>query len=392
MHLSDRVDLVTHVQRRVVRGELFPFQRDGDFGEPVHLHHGLARPEIPVAGEGFTRQGLLFDIGSVNGEWQRHRQTPVPRARWWLAGAVIAAGLALSLHETVVTLGVSVWSWSLVQAVRTRAVGWKVTAMGLTVLALTSILLVGTLPQLELLRSYITVLKKPNFVYLEYWFAHPAGVLFGVVASGWALIAAITTQSRLLRERLLYVLIIIASTLPVFIWFINRYPSFNYSSFLLPIVLCVMILGAAILLYSIPNLLARLIVGSCLILGAVLSIQPATWLALYTQTDDVQFRPAYATILEHYQPGDAIFGQYPRWYYLQGLFLDTPYIDLLSHQRYDNLLFQNQLTHYPGAWVVWETKKRQHVQPGIIHYVDQQCVKYHGEGVDFTGVEVYYCK
>ncbi len=52
--------------------------------------------------------------------------------------------------------------------------------------------------------------------------------------------------------------------------------------------------------------------------------------------------------------------------------------------------FIADLEKYDSGWVTWETRKSYHLDDQVRAYIDTYFLKLHGEGVDETGVEVYY--
>lgn len=61
-----------------------------------------------------------------------------------------------------------------------------------------------------------------------------------------------------------------------------------------------------------------------------------------------------------------------------------------NDQTYAPAEFHRDLRRFESGWVTWETGKSYHLEPQVRAFVDEHFVKYHGEGVDDTGVEVYY--
>jgi hypothetical protein len=103
-----------------------------------------------------------------------------------------------------------------------------------------------------------------------------------------------------------------------------------------------------------------------------------------------QHSEAYQVIIDHYQYEDeVIFGQYLRTYYLQPLD-NIRHISMRNLKQYSFDNFMADLEKYDSGWATWETRKSYHLDDQVRAYIETYFLKLHGEGVDDTGVEVYY--
>ena len=48
------------------------------------------------------------------------------------------------------------------------------------------------------------------------------------------------------------------------------------------------------------------------------------------------------------------------------------------------------LNKYESGWITWETRKSYHLDKKIREYIDDHFIKYSGDGVNDTNVNVYY--
>ena len=61
-----------------------------------------------------------------------------------------------------------------------------------------------------------------------------------------------------------------------------------------------------------------------------------------------------------------------------------------NNQKYSFKEFITDLKKYPSGWVTWETRKSYHLKPEILSYINENFIKYNGNGIDKTGIEIYY--
>jgi len=106
---------------------------------------------------------------------------------------------------------------------------------------------------------------------------------------------------------------------------------------------------------------------------------------------------AYATVRENLKPEEVIFSQFFHDYYMQGIPKDTPIISLgcvnqgsSESNPYNFTRFFNDINSHRKGWVIWDKYKEHHVHPKVAAYVKALFHKVHGEGIDDTGIEVYY--
>ncbi|MFX0095930.1 MAG: hypothetical protein ACFFBD_29600, partial [Candidatus Hodarchaeota archaeon] len=106
----------------------------------------------------------------------------------------------------------------------------------------------------------------------------------------------------------------------------------------------------------------------------------------YAYENSTNFRVAYGTINENYQPDQAVLVQFPRTYY----FLENmTIINLENQQTFSYDRFREIIQQYGSGWVVWETNKLYHIKSSIRDYAKNHLTKHHGTGIDNTGIEVY---
>jgi hypothetical protein len=99
----------------------------------------------------------------------------------------------------------------------------------------------------------------------------------------------------------------------------------------------------------------------------------------------------YPDIESRYKPGEALFYQNIKTYYLDpDILAGKDAIKMGRKKEYTLDQFKEVAKNYTAGWVVFDTHKGYHVDPSIINYIHNNAQKFHGTGVDDTGVEVYY--
>ena len=174
-----------------------------------------------------------------------------------------------------------------------------------------------------------------------------------------------------------------------FVYIGDRYASFVYTS---PITVVFIVLAVNSYLLFVDRVKIRVLK---ILFIAVLLINPAYVFyehrsKIYEGEGFGKLSTAYASIAENIKPGEVLFGQYVRDYYLQSIDPQTPMISMRSNQTYAYETFLQDIARYESGWIAWETRKSYHIQPLIRNYIKTNFTKIHGDGVDDTRIEVYY--
>ncbi len=327
--------------------------------------------------------------------WQRWTSPTTLRqwSVWWpLVVATLLAGLDLSLHSLTIIVIMSTW-WGLITLLfftrRYRA--------GLNILVVTQTLFATALliwffvlnrPMSELF-GWLT---PPHWEYLRFIFGQVIHWQYGALALVALCVLFVSpTLPQRFRLGIVFQYKVIGVAAVCFVFLLQRYASFNYSAVFTALATGLIVVAASLLSMTLQSPW-RVVFATGSLLLLLYTQQPA-WQGVYTiNSETPDLRSSYQTIQQLFEPGDVIFGQYLRWYYLQGLPTDTAYIDLGFQKQYsfDRFLVDSQ--HVERFWVTWESRKGYHLVPGIKHWVAQHCTHYHGTGIDQTHVEVYVCQ
>lgn len=244
------------------------------------------------------------------------------------------------------------------------------------------------LNQLPWVIGLVSTFNVRNTDYLYYLFRYPFSTLAGVILFVFVGIVLIRQRKSEHFSKMLYLYIITVTATVFFIYVADRYVSFLYISHIMPIAIILIIGGFWYLTHSLPKLAPSLkLYFWIIVVFHFLTNAPAfyNWEGKYGQHSE-----AYQVIIDHYQYEDeVIFGQYLRTYYLQPLH-NIRHISMRNLKQYTFDHFIADLEKYDSGWVTWETRKSYHLDDQVRAYIDTYFLKLHGEGVDETGVEVYY--
>jgi hypothetical protein len=240
--------------------------------------------------------------------------------------------------------------------------------------------------------KYFTFFKIQQFEYLDYVVASPFNVMAGIILLASGLLGLILIQNKEIKIKLLYLYTAIIFSMVFFIFIANRYQAFKYISHIVPVAMLLAVY--MLLLFSrVPGktvlpAVFGLILIACSVDGFASKID-----AIYGETHEILGNPskAYQTLIEKYDPKtEVIFAQYFRNYYMRNFGNDARIINMLNKRQYEFKTFWKDINKYGAGWVVFETRKKYHLDPRIVRYIDEFFRKYHGEGKDDTNIEMYY--
>lgn len=246
---------------------------------------------------------------------------------------------------------------------------------------------------LEFLPFFVTFFAG-NLTYFDFVFRYPLSTVLGglLFLVGLAVVHALPRDSR--RPKMMYLYSVFGFTLFFMVFMADRYSSFAYVIHIVPIGLALLIFGYRNYLLAYRSGVMRAGLTLLLLASAVTPLYTGTYdhsfETLYYE-DDEDFSTAYGTIIANYDPqSEAIFVQYPRRYYLRGLDTNATLVDMLYDRKYTPGKFHRDVAEHGAGWITWETDKSYHIKDEIKRYISENFVKFHGRGVDDTGVEVYY--
>jgi len=237
----------------------------------------------------------------------------------------------------------------------------------------------------KILTELISPFRQRNFQYVGYLLKFPFGQNLGIIFLFISMIYSLHIKNK----KIIYLNLIIASTLVFFIYIANRYASFTYTSHI--VFLSMLIILNAYFYFGklFKNKLIRVLLLLILLLILLLSFY-GNFSSVYGKNMGYgKFSIAYNSILDE-NKCEVIFGQYLRSYYLRNLNKDIQIVDLLNNQDYEYSEFIREIKNYNSGWITWETRKGGHIQDEIKDYVRNNFIKIHGTGLDNTNVELYY--
>lgn len=218
-----------------------------------------------------------------------------------------------------------------------------------------------------------------------------------VLLSGIIFIIPLTTHKSQ-QKKLLYCLSIVLTSLGFYVFMVDFYGRhYRYMCHIIPFAILVICMVYMVIL-KVYNNKYILIVGVILLVASQTGHFIRGMKGLYYGFQKQPYPSiAYATVRENLREGDVIFAQYLRDYYMKGIPANTRIIDLGKVKQgttgtnpYHFDQFFKDIRTYKQGWVVWQKYKEHHVEPKVAAYVKTLFKKYHGQGIDDTGVEVYY--
>lgn len=243
--------------------------------------------------------------------------------------------------------------------------------------------------------NFISFFGRNNIIYLDYLTKFPFISSIGIVLLISVIVSIFFIEKRKLREKLVYLSILIVFSLGFFIYIADRYSSFVYISHITPLAI-ILILYSYIFFketYGNKKLISTIFIAIFLLSTGFTFFNSYDSLYINQKTGDIS--EAYKVIIDNYNPEkEVIFAQYLRAYYLKDIEADANIINMLKNKEYKYSQFKSDLKKYNSGWIIWETKKGYHINSKIIKYVCKNFKQLHGEAcktkIDNTKVEVFY--
>lgn len=232
----------------------------------------------------------------------------------------------------------------------------------------------------------ISLFAPQKLEYINWLFQYPFGICISAV-----LLAGILV---LISRELLFYLCLTTTALVFFVFFSNRYFSYMYISNYYVFAWLLVLPGAALLSYFLFGKkkntwqIGFSLIVLLAVLFSIMASNGGIFQIDYDEKSYGHFREGYAELNEGYRTGDLLMGQYLRTVYIT-IDGEVTHESLKSYQEYSYEKFLETIAKYDRIWITWETRKSYHIKPEIIHFVDSNFVKIHGEGIDDTNVELY---
>jgi len=228
-------------------------------------------------------------------------------------------------------------------------------------------------------------------IYSNLFAGYPFSFSVNIIVLIIGLFILFISKNREFQKKTLYIYLSTILSFILFSYVLNYAVSFRYISFVSPIVI-ILILGMFFLIIKVLYKSAiRLIMGILVVVSVVIHIN--------NRFDDLYERnflsPAYPSIafkdiIKNYKKGELVYRHWSPLFYLDKLDT-TATVRLIG--GYKGRPFHeviDTIQNYPGGWLTWHTHFRFNVDSLVRLYAETNFIKYHGHGVDTTGVELYY--
>jgi hypothetical protein len=240
---------------------------------------------------------------------------------------------------------------------------------------------------LSILTNHMSVFESSNYNYIADLITFPFGFPVGLGLMLLSLVLIFFLKDRLVRIHILSLFSVTAVGVVFFVFIANRYYASKYISFLMP----VSVIWIVFSFYLVTRLFKSRWKRILLFLAATSNIAMPLF-QMKPVVKSIDYKTAYATIEANYEPEkkEIIAGQYLRCYYLRGIGNRASLFSLRRRQEVTYGAFMNKIKQTTAGWVTWATQKEGHIRRKIRRTANHCFDKYHGTGVDDTGVEVFY--
>ncbi len=238
-------------------------------------------------------------------------------------------------------------------------------------------------------RIFSTHQYEPDYFGFVFENGLPLNSTFMFLLAGLGLLES--KVSRHLKSLLIlnYLFIIIALISMVYL-IGNDGRDYRYIAHIVPFVVCTLLLvvyycGQTVWKGSYPwSMISVLGVSSLLLVKDYkLVYERHPWAPFYSL--------AYTTLKSQYKPGDAIFAQNIKTYYLDPVALAGSHYHKISKKSdYTIDQFKTDIQKEGRGWVVWELHKAHHWQRDILEYIYDHFKPIHNSYLDDLGVELFY--
>ncbi|MCD4792914.1 MAG: hypothetical protein K8R54_06765 [Bacteroidales bacterium] len=248
------------------------------------------------------------------------------------------------------------------------------------------------LPQFSRFITRFSFFEKENSdIYSQFLFGFPYNVNVNIIILIIGAAALFLSKNKALQKNMLFLYISAVFSFIFFAYIIKYTVSFRYISFITPAVI-ILILGT---LFLIISTLYNKIIQSVLIISVIISVAihfNSRFDDLYVNNFASPAKPsiAFKTITDNYKKGEIIYRHWSPLIYLDKI--DTSAQVMLIGGRKGKPFHEifDTLQNNPGGWLTWHTHNSMKVDSLVRNYADIYFKKFHGHGVDKTGVELFY--
>lgn len=264
-------------------------------------------------------------------------------------------------------------------------------AAGVLLLLLTFVVELGPLKMFRQAANRILSPHAPKPAYFQYLFENglPQNSTIMFLIAGLGLLGSKVMRSLKSLLLLQYLLIIIPLVLMVYLAD-DQGKDYRYIAHIVPFVVSMLLLAG----YAIGK-----IMWPRQGIWVPVSFFVISMLQLWHDADRVYIKhpwaPAYSevysTLKSNFNPGDALFVQNVKTYYLDpDQLAGSHYHKVPKMRSYTLEQFIADVQAEKHGWVMWEHHKSYQWQPEILNYIYARFKPYHGQNLDDLGVELFY--
>jgi hypothetical protein len=259
------------------------------------------------------------------------------------------------------------------------------------------LLLLTFVAELEALKMFRAVTKRilapqtPMPAYFEFMLGNglPVNSTLMILLAGLGLIPSKVTSS--VRHLVVFNYLLITMALVSMVFLIsNEGRDYRYIAHIVPFVVCTLLLvvyqiGKVVWKKSYPWLLM-------IVLGISSLDLIQDYERIYIRHPWApRYSAVYKTLKDNFKPGDALFAQNIKTYYLDPEALaGDKYYKISKKEGYAFAQFSLDLREARHGWIMWELHKSHHWPKDILAYIYKHFKPYHTQQTDDLGVALYY--
>lgn len=308
-------------------------------------------------------------------------------------GALLILGFLLHINTFI--LGVGIFAFAVLKLVQNESKGQElllyrfISVSGiLGILGLIFLKIINFEPTREITRHF-TLRSDPNFEYFFYFVEYPfenSIVLQIILATLLTLaVGASVMPSRYAKkikdktgfspksDITAFLSSMVLATGVFFTFFADRYPTYFYASFIIPIGYILISLFILWVFRAARSLQLRYIslvfISVTLIFAAGITINYDRRHQAYIVAD---YEHAYETIMEEINEDEFFIAQFPRKYYLAGQD-DLNFFDMGKNREFNLSDLEEILEEHPNGYILWaEEKENNHINREVLEFVKRE--------------------
>jgi hypothetical protein len=294
--------------------------------------------------------------------------------------------ISYNLHENALILLPVLFIFSVILFIRYRKIKHLIVIASGVLIILIQFIFPFDIPY-----RWISLFKIDHYqlysqLFLYFPFTLEANMI--LLLMGVGLVFMVKNES--LFKKLLLLFLSTLTGLIMFSYVVDFNVAFRYMSFLAPITIMAVI-GILFIFTSLYKKIVSISVVALLIVSVLLQFA-FKYDDLYVKNplSPTKTTVAWKIINENYKPGEVLFMHWGPTLYLDSINPDVKILELHSFRddRFVDVL--DSIYAYKAGWVTWKTHNGDYIHKKLREYARLYMKKYHGYGIDNTGVEVYY--